>query len=151
MAQDAFLELLEQANEIVTQRYPAARFYEASRQVELMGSPWRFVFDEPASKPSATVIIWRLEQDFGEPEYIDRIFVGDRVIDLPISLGLDEAYALCQAYGCWSERPSWATLRFALDPATTEPKYIITMSAEGRRCFVGVRTRKVQCEEIPPG
>jgi hypothetical protein len=141
---DVFLETLEQANRLVLQRYPQAQLYEASRQVELLGSPWRFVFNDPSTKPNSTVIIKRLERGFGEPEHIGEPWLGDRVIELPISLGLDEAYALCNAKSCGGNA-SWATLRFILYPGITEPKYIVTMTAERRRCFVGVRTRTVEC------
>jgi hypothetical protein len=144
---DVFLQTLEQANKLVLRQYPTAQFYEASRQVELRGSPWRFVFNDPSTTPNSTVIIKRLERGFGEPEHINEPWLGDIVIDLPISLGLDEAYALCNAKDCGGDA-GWVTLRFILYPGVTEPKYIITMTAERRRCFVGVRTRTVECQPM---
>lgn len=36
----------------------------------------------------------------------------------------------------------------SLYPGSTEPYYILTTASEGRRCFVGVRTREVQCVPI---
>lgn len=147
---DAFLEGLKEANRLVLASYPQARFYEASRQVELLGSPWQFVFNDPSTSPNSTIIIEQFEQGFGKPRHIDSPWLGDRVIALPISLGLDEAYALCDKHGC-TGTAGWATLRFILYPKITEPMYIVTMPAERRRCFVGVRTRTVECMKMGDG
>jgi hypothetical protein len=147
-AADVFLEYLTEANKLVTARYPSAQFYEADlSHAGLPGAQWRFVFNDPSTAPNSTVIIKRLEQGFGEPQHIDEPWLEDRVIQLPVKLGLEEARALCQTRGCGGQVTA-ITLRYPLYPGVKEPSYILTMSAAGRRCWVGVNSREVSCTPI---
>lgn len=147
-ATDAFLGYLAGADQLVTAKYPEAQFYEADKfNVNLPGSPWRFVFNDPSTRPNSTVIIERFDQGFGEPRHIKEPWLGDRVIKLPISLGLAEAQALCQKIGCQGTVET-IVLRYPLYPGVKEPFYIFTMPAQGRRCWVGVRSHEANCSPI---
>jgi hypothetical protein len=147
-AADTFLEYLAEANRLVLAKYPKAQFYEADNLTgDVLGSQWRFVFNDPATAPNSTVIIERLERGFSEPHHIPHPWLEDRVIKLPISLGLTEARERCKASNC-DGKATAIVLRFPLYPGVEEPYYIVTMGSEGRRCWVGVKTREVKCARI---
>jgi hypothetical protein len=146
-AADTFLGYLTEADRLVRAQYPEAQFYEADLANTAPGGQWRFVFNDPSSTPNGTVIIERLERGFGEPHHIGEPWVEDRIIPLPISLGLEEARSLCKAHGCGGEVGA-ITLRWPLYPGVNEPYYILAMPAENRRCWVGVNSREVRCEPI---
>ncbi len=147
-----FLDMLNEAASIVQSDYPNAGLLEATIQLELLGAPWTFVFNDPDTTPNSTVFIKNFEGQFQTPPtHVDSPWGGDIIIPLPISLDLQEAQSLCQQQGCMGDI-SFITLRHPLAPGVTEPEYIFTMMSEGQRCFVGVNTRTVQCEPItPPG
>jgi hypothetical protein len=143
-----FLDMLNEANSIVTSDYPQAQFYEASLDLDLDGSPWQFVFNDPSTTPNSTVILKNFEGQFQTPpQHIDSFWTEDRIIALPIQLDLEEAQSLCEQQGCGGN-PDFITLRWALAPGVTEPHYIFAVMSENRRCFVGVNTKDVQCEPI---
>jgi hypothetical protein len=144
-AADTFLEYLREANRLVLAQYPQAQFYEADNlSGDVPGSQWRFVF----RTPDGTAFIERLERGFGEPYVIKEIWVGDRVIELPISMGLGEARERCETSGCGGRNASAIVLRHPLYPGLDEPYYIITMASVGKRCWVGVKTGEVKCEAM---
>jgi hypothetical protein len=144
-ATDTFLEYLAEANRLVLAKYPKAQFYEADNLTgDVPGSQWRFVF----GSPGGTAFIERLERGFGEPYEIKEIWVGDRVIKLPISMGLSDARERCAKSGCGGKNASAIVLRHPLYPGLEEPYYIITMASVGKRCWVGVKTGDVKCEPL---
>jgi hypothetical protein len=148
--EDTFLRYLTEANALVLAAYPSAQFYEADNfNASAPGSQWRFVFNDPSTTPNSTIIIERLEQSFGKPRHIPDTWVGDRVIQLPISLGLAEARTLCEGAGCRGKVDE-IVLRYPLYPGVSEPSYILIMPAESQRGWVGVNTRQVRCERIEP-
>jgi hypothetical protein len=150
-ADDTFLEYLAEADRLVVEQYPDAQFYEADNlNAGRPGSQWRFVFNDPSTSPNSTVIIERLERGFGEPREIPEPWVGDRVIKLPITLGLEDARALCERGGCRGEVRA-IVLRHPLYPGVNEPYYIFTMPGEHRRCWVGIVSGEVQCAPIEGG
>jgi hypothetical protein len=145
-----FLGMLDEAAAIVRSDYPNAQLLEATINLELAGSPWSFVFNDPNTTPNSTVFLKNFEGQFQTPPtHVDSPFGGDKVIALPIGLDLADAEALCQQQGCGGQI-SIITLRFPLAFGVTEPEYIFAMASEGRRCFVGVETRQVQCEPLTP-
>ena len=144
-----FLGMLDEAAAIVTSDYPNAGLLEATINLELAGSPWTFVFNDPNTTPNSTVFLNNFEGQFQTPTHVDSPFGGDKIIKLPIPLDLADAEALCQQQGCGGQI-SIITLRYPLAFQVTEPEYIFAMASEGRRCFVGVETRQVQCEPLPP-
>jgi hypothetical protein len=144
-AEDTLLEYLAEADRLVVEQYPDAQFFEADNlNAGRPGSPWRFVFNDPSTSPNSTVIIERLERGFGEPREIPEPWVGDRVIKLPITLGLEDARGLCERGGCRGEVRAMV-LRHPLYPGVNEPYYIFTMPGERRRCWVGVVSGEVKC------
>jgi hypothetical protein len=142
--------MLEEALSIVRSDYPNAQLLEANLNIELAGSPWSFVFNDPNTTPNSTVFLKNFEGQFQTPPtHVDSPFGGDKALTLPIPLELADAEALCQQEGCGGQI-SIITLRFPLAFGVTEPEYIFAMASEGQRCFVGVLTRQVQCEPLPP-
>lgn len=144
-----FNGMLEEALAIVQSDYPNAALYEATLNVALAGSPWTFVFNDPNTVPNSTVFLNNFEGQFQTPTHVDSIFGGDKKLTLPIPLDLAEAESLCQQEGCGGPI-SIITLRYPLAFGVTEPEYIFAIESEQRRCYVGVETRKVQCEPLPP-
>lgn len=142
-----FIDMLNEADSIVKADYPDAQFYEASLNLELLGSGWQFVFSSP---PTATVFLYNREGQFGSPEYIDKPWGGDIVIPLPISLDLSDALSLCEQNGCGGGEPGFITLRHPLVPGDNEPYYIFAFPSVGKRCFVGVNTQQVTCDPLQP-
>jgi hypothetical protein len=146
-ATGSFLDMLNEANSIVQADYPGSALYEADLNLELDGSPWRFVFRAGEPK-GGTVILKNFEGQFQTPpQYIDEPWLEDVVIPLPISLDLATAQSLCEQQGCGGQI-STITLRWPLYPGVTEPEYIFGMQDVGKRCFVGVNSQKVQCEPM---
>ncbi|HEX8054993.1 MAG TPA: hypothetical protein VF517_18570 [Thermoleophilaceae bacterium] len=144
-----FLEMLDEANSIVTADYPQAELFEASINLTLLGAPWQFVFGDPATSPASTVILKNFEGQFQTPpQYIDSPWGDDNAIPLPITLDLQEALSLCEQKGCGSGNPDYITLRWPLYPGDTEPFYIVTWVSANQRCFVGVNTQNVQCDAV---
>jgi hypothetical protein len=140
-----FLDMLNEADSIVRADYPEAGFYEASIDLGLVGSPWQFVFSAP---PTGTVFLKNFEGQFQTPpEHVDKPWGGDFVIPLPIDLDLGDAQALCDQQGCGGD-VQYITLRWPLVPGDHEPYYIFGIPSQDRRCFVGVRTRQVTCDEM---
>ncbi|HEV3321122.1 MAG TPA: hypothetical protein VG147_02905 [Solirubrobacteraceae bacterium] len=147
-AADTLLEYLEEANKLVLAKYPKAQFYEADNLTgDALGSQWQFVFNDPSTSPNSTVIIERLERGFGEPRHIPHPWLGDRVIKLPIHRGLGEARERCDNSKCGGYA-SAIVLRHPLYPGVDEPYYIVTVASERRRCWVGVNTGQVKCEQM---
>lgn len=139
----SFLDMLNQANVIVRRSYPAAQFYEADLNIEMAGSPWRFVFNDPSTHPvNSTVILKNYLGQFQlPPQHIDQPWLEDRVIPLPISLDLAEAETLARRQ--YSGNITQITLRWPLYPGVNEPSYIFTMPTKGGWVFVGVYSRRV--------
>jgi hypothetical protein len=143
----AFLDMLDEANSIVQSDYPGSELYEADLNLDLVGSPWRFVFRAGGPK-GGTVFLKNFEGEFQTPpQYIDEPWLEDVVIPLPLSLDLQAAQQLCEQQGCGGQI-STITLRYALYPGVTEAQYIFGMQDVGKRCFVGVNTKKVQCDPM---
>jgi hypothetical protein len=140
-----FLDMLNQANAIVQQSYPGAQFYEADLDIEMAGSPWRFMFNDPSTSPNSTVILKNYLGQFQlPPQHVDQPWVGDRVIRLPISLDLAKAEVLAQEK--YSGNIAQISLRWALYPGVNEPHYIFTVPTQGGWVFVGVYSLKVTFE-----
>lgn len=138
-----FLDMLNQANAIAQQYYPGSQFYEADLNIQLAGSPWRFVFNDPSTSPNSTVIVKNYLGQFQlPPQHVDQPWLEDRVIPLPISLDLAVAEQLARNAG-YSGNITMITLRWPLYPGVNEPSYIFTMPAEGGWVFVGVYSRRV--------
>lgn len=146
-ATGTFLDQLNEAQAIVRRQYPQAQLYEASVNLALVGSGWRFVFNDPATVPNSTIFLKQVEGRFGTPEHIRGIWVEDRPIELPITLDLAEAERMCQQGGCIG-KISNLTLRYPLGIGVNEPYYIITMASENKRCWVGVDSRSVSCQPL---
>jgi hypothetical protein len=144
---DDFLGLLNRAAAIVSAKYPQAQLYEADLDAQLIGSPWRFVFNNPATAPNSTVFIKCFEGNFGDPYQVDEPWLEDLVIELPIALDLQVAWDLCASSGCGG-KASAITLRYPLYPGVKEPSYIFTQLTASRRCWVGVRSREVSCTPL---
>lgn len=141
-----FLAMLNEANAIVQGDYPGAQFYEAHLNIEMAGSPWRFVFNDPSTTPNSTVILKNYLGQFQlPPEHIDSFWVGDRVIPLPINFDLDTAIQLARNAG-YTGNITQITLRWPLYPGVYQPSYIFTMPTAGGWVFVGVYDHKVSLE-----
>lgn len=146
-----FLDMLNQANQIVQKSYPGAQFYEASLNIEMAGSPWRFVFNDPSTSPNSTVILKNYMGQFQlPPQHVDQPWLEDRVIPLPINLDLATAEQLARQAG-YSGNISAITLRWPLYPGEYEPYYIFAMPVEGGWVFVGVYDRKVSFQPFQSG
>lgn len=152
----SFLDMLNQANAIVQQSYPGAQFYEADLNIEMAGSPWRFVFNDPSTHPvNSTVILKNYMGQFQlPPQHIDQPWLEDRVIPLPIQLDLAKAQALAQQQ--YSGNITQITLRWPLYPGVNEPSYIFTVPSRGGWVFVGVYSLRVsfqpfQAEAVAAG
>lgn len=141
-----FLDMLNQANAIVQQSYPGAQFYEADLNIEMAGSPWRFVFNDPSTRPvNSTVILKNYMGQFQlPPQHIDQPWLEDRVIPLPIKVDLAKAQALAQQQ--YSGNITQITLRWPLYPGVNEPSYIFTVPSRGGWVFVGVYSLTVSFE-----
>ena len=143
-----FLAMLNEANAIVQADYPGAQFYEADLNIQMAGSPWRFVFNDPSTKPNSTVILKNYLGQFQlPPTHIDQPWLEDRVIPLPINLDLATAEQLARNAG-YSGNITQITLRWPLYPGVYEPSYIFTMPVEGGWVFVGVYDHKVSFESF---
>jgi hypothetical protein len=147
----SFLDMLHEANAIVQHEegFTGAELLEATLNLRFDGTPWRFVFAGPEPK-GGTIFLKNVEGEFQlPPEFIDEPFLEDRAIPLPLTLDLADAQSLCDTEGCGGH-PAFITLRWALSPGVKEPQYIFSMGDTGKRCFVGVDTKTVQCEPIDP-
>lgn len=142
----SFLGMLGQALMIVQQSYPGAQFYEADLNIEMAGSPWRFVFNDPSTHPvNSTVILKNYMGQFQlPPEHINQPWLEDRVIPMPVTLDLAKAQALAQQQ--YSGNVTQISLRWPLYPGVNEPAYIFTVPSRGGWVFVGVYTLKVSFE-----
>lgn len=146
-----FLEILNKAAEIVTEKYPGARFYETSGEPE-GGSgtnaddvqTWEFVF---WNTDNNTIILHYDKGIFGKPEYIPHGWVGDCYIDLPIKRSLSNAIELKNKAG-YTDPFNRVILRWPLYPGATEPYYIFGLFAQGIWVFVGVYSGKVTTEPL---
>src|SRR5262249_51484571 len=94
----SFLALLTQAAEIIEQNYPDSMFYEAdgipsggAAQQEPDVDPWRFVFLGPPQNDRTTSVILNFQAGQFGPAILHDPILGDRVIDLPIEMGLERA------------------------------------------------------------
>ena len=96
-----FLQMLDEATALVRQKFPGAQFYEADLNVALAGSPWRFVYNVPASESgdcgpdptNTTATITNNLGQFGPVEHVCQPWLEDRIIPLPIHLDLETAMA----------------------------------------------------------
>ncbi|WP_417319232.1 hypothetical protein [Emcibacter sp.] len=141
-----FLDMLNEANSIVAKYYPGAEFYEADLNIELVGSPWRFVFNIPPAGSHAsntTAILTNYMGNFQmPPRHYDAPWLEDVVIPLPIKLDLAAAVQLAKDAG-YDGNISYITLRWPLYPGVNEPSYIFNMPSMNTRVFVGVYSKKV--------
>ncbi|HJX29609.1 MAG TPA: hypothetical protein VJ885_17030 [Thermoanaerobaculia bacterium] len=141
----SFLGMLGQALMIVQQSYPSAQFYEADLNIEMAGSPWRFVFNDPSTSPNSTVILKNYMGQFQlPPQHISQPWLEDRVIPMPVTLDLAKAQAIAQQK--YSGNITQISLRWPLYPGVNEPNYIFTMPTQGGWVFVGVYTQRVSFE-----
>lgn len=140
---ESFLQMLDQANAIVTSDYPGATFYEASLNIEMAGSPWQFVFSDPNTVPNSTVILTNYMGDFQlPPKHFNAPWGGDRTIRLPIPMSLEEAEALARSAGYTGNIVN-ITLRWPLTASSLEPLYIFAVPSQNVHVFVGVYTHRV--------
>ena len=71
-SESTFLDMLNEANAIVQKSYPGAEFYEADLNLQMAGSPWQFVFNDPSTKPNSTVILKNYMGKFQlPPQHVD--------------------------------------------------------------------------------
>ena len=138
---DRFLNLLMEADELVKKIYPAAEFLVATRRGHAE-APYQFIFNIPA-KPGKTnttaILSYDEKKGFVQPpEHILAPWVGVRVINLPIDLGLTEAEKIAKNFG-FAPPYTELTLSWVLGPAINEPFY--TFTNEKGVCFVGVFTK----------
>jgi len=141
-----FLDMLVEANDIVSQAYPGAQFYEADLNIAMAGSPWRFVFNVPPANPKVTNTTAILSNYMGNfqmpPRHYDSPWLEDVVIPLPIKLDLNTAVQLAKDAG-YDANINYINLRWPLYPGVTEPSYIFNMPSLNMRVFVGVYSHKV--------
>lgn len=144
----SFLDMLNQANVIVTGDYPGATFLEASLNIEMAGSPWNFVFNDPGTVPNSTVILTNYMGNFQlPPKYYNAPWGGDRAIKLPIPMGLEEAEYLAKNAGYTGNIVN-ITLRWPLAAVSPEPTYIFGIPSQGVHVFVGIYSHKVTTSPI---
>lgn len=145
---ESFLEMLYQADAIVRQDYPGATFYEASLNIEMAGSPWQFVFNDPNTNPNSTAILTNYMGQFQlPPKHYNSPWGGDRTITLPIPLGLEQAEAIARSAGYTGNIVN-ITLRWPLAFQSNEPLYAFAVPSQGVHVFVGVYSRKVTTTPI---
>lgn len=144
----SFLDMLNEANAIVTADYPGATFYEANLNVEMAGSPWQFVFNDPNTVPNGTVMLNNYMGNFQlPPKHYNAPWGGDRPIKLPIPMSLEEAEYLAKNAG-YTGNIAVITLRWPLTAGSTEPLYIFGIPSQDVHVFVGVYSHKVTTAPI---
>jgi len=146
-----FLEMLNEAAQIVRKHYPGARFLEADINYELFGSGWRFVFDVPATSlkdTHSTVILYNVMGTFQMPlQLVEAPWSGDQPIPLPLPLGLEKAEELAQKVGKHGMVSS-VSLRWVLFPGIEEPHYVLTIPDRDLLVFVGVYSQQVRATPL---
>ena len=147
----SFLSILETATYLVQQVHPEAQLYEAD------GMPphgqgrtahdvnrWRFVFNDPSTRPNSTVILFYEDGTYGNPLYIDQPWLEDRVIDLPLTMDLDHAVKLLREH--YASAFSAVTLRYPLYPGVQHPSYIFTLIDPPIHVFIGIGDHRVSSD-----
>ncbi len=139
-----FLQLLAQAVSIVKKDIPSAKFCEAdgtpskgTAHQESDVDTWLFRFMVPPTKSAS------IEYEHGSfqlPVLTFQPILGDRIIPLPVKMGLKEAIKRKDAAG-YKSPFKYVLLRWPLTPDNDEPLYIFRESA--RYVFVGVNTGDV--------
>ena len=146
MSENSFRQDLMKATEIARQGFPEAQFYEADNNAT-RPNDWRYVYNDPATSPNSTVLVYQINGQFEAPRHIDEPFLEDRVIPLPIHLGLEQAELLARKAG-YDEQITSTTLRWPLYPGVDEPSYIFAMPSIHSFVFVGVYTHKVSTSPL---
>jgi len=110
---DPFLNILNNAREIATQFYPAAKFLEFNRDLTLLGAPWIFTFQD-ADK---NIIVKYIEgTGFVTPPETTIKRIGLRTI--PLFIGVTDAMKKLDF------TPTLQTLYWPLNPNVPEPLYV---------------------------
>lgn len=147
MAILSFLGCVNIAVRIVTEKYPDAQLYEVNgvSSTGMTTDPLkidqlRVVFH---NSNNSTVIIkstgWG---EFGEPELIPHIWVGDVIIQWPVKMDLTEANQLKEAAG-YKTPYNAVTLRNPLGAVKSNPCYIFNSDHKGTYIFVDTITKEV--------
>ncbi len=145
-----FLDLLNQAAEIVEQAYPGSKFLEADgspsqgpASAEADVDTWRFVFRGPRQNNRPTTVVLTYESNaFGTPTLENHPFLGDYVIQLPITMELQHAIDLKNNAGYTGTFDS-ATLIWPLSPSNKDPLYVFHISNTHIVILVGTDTGDV--------
>ena len=132
---------------IVTEKYPDAQLYEVDgvSSTGLTTDPLkidqlRVVFHN--SNDTTVIIKSTAWGEFGEPELIPHIWVGDVIIKWPVKMELTEANQLKEAAG-YKAPYGAVTLRNPLGPQKSNPYYIFGSNPREPYIFVDTVTKKV--------
>ncbi len=146
-----FLDMINEAYEIVERDYPTAQFFDAALDLGRPGSGWCFVYNVPPTDPKGLHTTVFLHNYMGRfelpPKHIHERCFEDRAIPLPIKLGLEEAVTPAKKAG-YSAPIIYINLRWVLHPGVDEPHYIFAMPSDNVRVFVGVYTHKVTASPL---
>jgi hypothetical protein len=135
---DEFLRVLDKACQLVQKFDPGSQFYEAQGKKDSGSAAtahdvnnWKFVFRGINNK---TNIATCDAGSFAPVEAYPHSWLGDRIIDLPISRGLTDAVTRLRAAG-YEERFSVVLLKWPLYPGS-KASYIF--SIQGSYVFVSL-------------
>lgn len=131
---DAFLNILNNANEIMKQYYPTAQFLDFTREFKVLDSPYIFTF----AIPDGTAVLKYEGTGFVTPPEKHPPRLGLRTI--PLLIGLDDARKQVPF------APAIESLCWVLYPGVDQPNYVFQNG--DNVAFVGAFDGKLQVKTI---
>jgi hypothetical protein len=144
---DAFLTIVSEANRLIR------KVNENAGLLEARGTPdgdsgksaddvktWDFIF---GGNKDLKYTISYTDGKFGAVQQVAKPMWGDKVISLPLKMGLTEALALL-IEASYTDPFSNVVLRWTLHYSKDEPQYIFTIISKSQTVSVGVNTGQVR-------